>query len=361
MIFEATYKDMKKAMDMMRATLSDSEFKSGNHAVTLEATDNEDVIFYFIDKKNKVEITYKLKEAKMIYEGVATCSLKELLDALKQFSKSKEVILIERDGDELRVDDGVFPESVFFLFDDEDTVIVEEVKREVLFCSDGKTLSGMLNRASLPLKKTEFPSEKLDTQSIYFSSIEDGTAQVVSFSMHQSYYEKREVDASSPFNLILSKPKARALQKLSEGMGQLTFSMSLQDERPAIVLSDDSDTVTIVLKGDYVTDGVIANSMSAVFKGLNEKRPEWAKAMDNSLDKIGKLTVRDNLLFSQDGICLSPSGYPAKIIKDMFKNGFIQDTAVVGEVEPGAVLAIADYSSNAEKIFILSYRTTQGE
>ena len=361
MIFEATYKELKKAMDMMRATLSDSEFKSGNHAVTLEATENEDVIFYFIDNKNKVEITYKLKEAKMIYEGVATCSLKELLDALKQFSKSKEVILIERDGDELRVDDGVFPESVCFLFDDEDTVIVEEVKRDALFCSDGATLSGMLNRSSLPLKKTEFPSEKLDTQSIYFSSIEDGTIQAVSFSMHQSYYEKRKVDACSRFNLMLPKPKARALYKLSQGMGRLTFSMSVQDERPAIVLSDELDMVNVVLKGDYVADGVVANSMSAVFQGLNEQRPGWAINMDNTLDKIGKLTVRDNLVFNQDGISRSSSGYPAKIIQDMFKNGFSQETAVAGEVEQGAVLAIADYSSDGEKIFILSYRNPQGE
>ncbi|AJD93616.1 hypothetical protein JMA_42990 (plasmid) [Jeotgalibacillus malaysiensis] len=355
MLFEAKYKELKKPFDLMKSVLNDTDFKSEKHAVTMEVSEGK-VLFSFIDPKSKVEMFYQLEEAETILDGVATCSLKILYDALKTFSKSEDVIMLEREEDELRVDDGVFPEEMFKLFDDGDMVVLEEVgEKKPLFKTEGKMLSDLLNRMSIVLRKTDFPAEQLDTQAVYITSVQDETLESASFSIHQSSYERQPAEVLKSFHLAFPKPKAKLMAKILNCLDNVTVSTGTSDEQPVCVLNNKN--YQIVVKGDYEVDGNVFSALKSVFASLEERKEAGESISSSDIQELGKLTVRSNVAKESDKWKLENSGYPAKVLMDFFKAGFSNDNSVCMEVETDGVLAVLDMTKNHEKMFVMSYRS----
>lgn len=123
MIFEADYKNLKKSVTLIQNILTGTE-KNKKELMEVELHVKDEEVYFSYKGKENVQLDYKIpiSEANSILEGSMKINLNDLISAMKSFDKSSSNLLIERDGMELRIDDGILEPEIIVLSDETDTL-----------------------------------------------------------------------------------------------------------------------------------------------------------------------------------------------------------------------------------------------
>lgn len=362
MILEATFSQLEKPFLYMRSLLTETEYKTEKHPVTIEVK-NDETFFYFYDKKAKVEMIYKIEEATASLEGVATCSMKALYDILKTFKKSEDIILIEREDNFLRIDDGVFPEEIIVLYDDEQIVVtdIEELDSPLnLAVLPAGVFSDALIRSGVILKKTDIPAEVLDSQSVYVRGKTGGVICQNVFSMHNSYSETFSGMVESPFTLRIPKALVSLLSRitmvLEKQNEKIRLIQSYLDGQEFFVLENEEKSLQIAIKGKYLLSENGISAFEEVEANLNMLMERNETITVSNLTLPGKMSASTNLVFSKGGLEESQYGYQGKLIKDFIQKNAISPNSEWFETDD-KILVIRDNSEDSKKMMVLSYRS----
>lgn len=362
MIFQAPYKTLEKPLLLMKSVLSDKDYGTEKHLVTIEVPSDEkqEVLFSFYDKKSKTEIVYTMTDAEVLLEGIATCSLKVLYDTLKSFKKSDDVIMIEREADELRVDDGVFPEEMILLMDDEELVVIEDIEESFpLFSVDGSLLSSSLSRSTVILRKTDIPTEKVDTQAVYLTGMPDVPLSINSFSIHHAYTESIHGTTRYPFALAIPKPTASLLNRLLALLPEIECSSSTVEDSESLLIQDVDKHVRIMIKGSFMVNTSISTTFTSVKENLDERLASEEVRLIENIKLPKKVTAQTNVQLSGDELVESVNGYSGKMLNDLIKKGGFDKNCHWLDIQDEGVLLVRAKDDSSEKTLSVSYRTAE--
>lgn len=116
MIFEATYPVVKKALTTIQNILTGSELTKPEFTTIQLHVEEESVYFsYQGEKEFQLEYQIQLAGANPILEGDLQICFQDLMAVIKSFDKQAGTLLFERDGYELRIDDGVYEPEIIIL------------------------------------------------------------------------------------------------------------------------------------------------------------------------------------------------------------------------------------------------------
>lgn len=359
MIFEADFKSMEKPFQIMKSFLTDTDYKTEKHAVTIEVS--EDVVtFSFYDPKMKLEMVYTMDDAEVTLEGIATCSMKGLYDCLKTFKKSDDVIMFEREGNLMRVDDGVYPEEILVLFEDEELVVVETVDSILpLIEINGAFLSDMMSRAQVILKKTDIPSEKFDTQSIYLVGTSPNNLFLHSFSIHQSYTEETTASIHTDFTLELPKQMTSLLTRVSSILPNMVISQGFTDGQEVLYIKSNDENVYFYMKGSFVLKSNLGKAFHQMSVSVNHFLSNQNLETLVDLTLPGKVNARMNLSIQEGKFVETECGYAAKIMKDFIQKGAITKDSLSVEQEDEGILYLSTADNHSKKTVVMSNRNHQ--
>lgn len=358
MIFEADFKSMEKPFQLMKSFLTDADYKTEKHAVTLEVSDIVTLTFY--DPKTKLEMVYTMDDAEVMLEGIATCSMKALYDCLKSFKKSEDVILFEREGDIMRVDDGVYPEEMLVLFNDEELVVVETVDDIVpLFNMNGTFLSDVMSRSQVILKKTDIPVDKFDTQSVYLVGTAPDNFFSHSFSIHQSYTEQTSATIHTDFTLEIPKQIASLLTRVSAVLDDIQISQGFSDGQQVLYIKALDRNVYFFIKGNFILNSNLGKAFRQVANTTNEFFDNEEGTLLVELKLPGKVSAKTNLVVENGVFVEAENGYAGKVIKDFIQKGAITKGSLSFERKEDGILLLTTTDDYSVKTMAMSYRKLQ--
>lgn len=114
MIFEANHGEIKKALTMIQNTLTATELNKNDFSM-IQLHVSESGVYFSCQVENQLEYQINIPEAEPILEGSLYIKLQDLMEIIKSFDKNTITLLFERDGMELRIDDGVLSPEVMIL------------------------------------------------------------------------------------------------------------------------------------------------------------------------------------------------------------------------------------------------------
>lgn len=118
MIFEVDYSVIKRHLTTIKNMMTDTEWRNPEYnTIELHVDDDKVFISYQGVNQSKFDYQFDLIKAEAILNGSVRLNIKELIEALKTFNKDSGNLLIERDGNELIIDDGVYEPELIILDD----------------------------------------------------------------------------------------------------------------------------------------------------------------------------------------------------------------------------------------------------
>lgn len=365
MIFETTYQTLELPLSLMRALISDTEYKMGRHALTLEV--GEKVTLTFYDKKMRVDMKYTIEDATPVLEGVATCSMTDFFEVLKSFKKAEDVLLIEREENLLRVDDGVYDEDVIGLLDDGDLVVIDENEKVTsFFKADSKEFSAALSRSALMLKKTDIPADELDTQSVYIEA--RGTDELLFnvFAIHHAYREESSAELFHPVSLQFPKTMVSLLTRFTDALKKKNLSFVLEeadrDEQSFLVLK--GEHFEIAVKGKFTIPVSKTNVFSTVAKNMENILSTLSPTEIKFSGAISKSKASDLVVLEDEKLVKAESGFSAQMLNRFEqKNAWTNQSQAYQIVEQDGqptILVIRDEVPGVKKMMTFSYRSNKG-
>lgn len=367
MIFEIAYNELQVPLAMIKELLTDKEYKGDVKLITLEVT-RDKVSLLFEDDRLGVRFKYDFEEAEAELPGTATFSFASFYELVKVFKKSEEVILIERDGNSLRIDDGQYPEELLTLKPDMELNPYPQASSAVpYFSMESDTLIDGIQLASTILKKTDIPAGSIDTQAVYVGT-GLGTVSFTSFSLHNFHRSIRPAMVSYDDRLILlPKPVASAIAKIATSGRKHILDWQVAEfpgddfTKPGILLQSEDNQAMFSFKLEPVDE---EKSIRITFNTLEENFKEAVKSAEltslSDISDIGKVNTDDNLVIKNGEFHLEPSGYPAQLVRKLWEKGAWKEDGKVFYVESGIssapIMCLYEEVNGEEKITGLSYR-----
>lgn len=366
MIFEVNYNELQVPLSMIKVLLTDKEYKGDVKQVVFEVT-KEKVLLFFNDDRLGVRMEVELDGAEAILPGEATCSFSSFFEMAKVFKKSEEPILVEREGDFIRIDDGVYPEEMLKLKPDVVPVILPSAELAEPFIGiTGVGLRDGIQLASTIVRKTDIPADMIDTQGVYLGA-EGNHVTFNSFSLHNFHRSKRKGTVYQEQMIKLPKPVASALSKITD-----TSKKSIPEWRLSLVNGDDSDEKGVLLASTsgnislFFTLAPLENAKSFAhhFKAveLNFKETKGTANLESieKLTTLGKVKLDDNVVIESGHCVVKPAGYPAPLVKKLWEKGAWKDNGQVFYADGGGgakpVLCLYDSEEDEEMMTTVSYR-----
>lgn len=365
MIFEINYNELQAPLAMIKELLTDKEYKGDVKRITLQVT-KEKVFVYYHDDRLNLRIRAELDGADAQLPGMATCSFATFFETVKVFKKSDEPILIERENDHIRVDDGIYPEETVTLREDEDvnelpdTALIEKfagVRAECL--RDGIQL------ATAIVRKTEIPSESVDTQGVYLGAKGD-FIEFTSFSLHGFQRSKRLGVVYREHMLALPKPVASALAKVAHTgrneIAEWTFSEGDAGEEAGngLLVESDNGMFAMFFALETKQGNQLAETFRAVEANFLETMASCQLGEISDVTSMGKVKTDDNVLIVDGVAVVNPSGYPAQMVRKLWDKGAWEESGKVFYSDGGngqnPVLCLYSNEKSGEKMTSLSYR-----
>lgn len=363
MIFEVNYSDIQAPLAVIKELLTDKEYKGDVKAVTIEVT-KESVFLHFHDNRLGIRIKARLNDADAQLPGTATCSFASFLEVVKVFKKSDEPLLIEREGDFLRVDDGVYPEEMMPVREDASTPTFPDLNAGSEWLEmEAQAFGDSLQLASVMVKKSDLPAEMVDTQAVYMGT-KGNQVSFSAFSLYNFQRSKRtagvyreslkhlpKMVASSLSKVALSGKKAYPTWTISEVEGE-------EDEDKGILLEDGNRLFSLFVT---LPEASNASDLDGAYQTLEQNfhisllNEECLHITD--VVSMGKIKADDNCII-EDGVCkLNPTGYPAQHLRKLWEKGAC-DIYFYSDGGQGAQPAICLYNKDedGEKMTVLSYR-----
>jgi hypothetical protein len=366
MIFEINYNELQVPLMMIKELLTDKEYKGDVKQITFEVT-KEKAMLLFSDDRLGVRMKVELDGAQAELPGVATCSFSSFFEMVKVFKKSEEPILVEREGEFIRVDDGVYPEEMLKLKQDETPNLLPNTELvEPLLGISGVRLRDGIQLASTIVRKTDIPADMIDTQAVYLGT-EGDVVTFNSFSLHNFHRSKRMGTVYQEGMVQLTKPVASALAKIADVSKKSIEEWSLSSvngeellDKGILMKSADENISLFFTLSPLANWDMVSNTFKTV--ELNFKESMRLTNTENILNvtKMGKVKAEDNVVIIDGNAVIQASGYPAPLIKKLWEKGAWEDSGTVFYADGGTgaklVLCLFDDAEGEEKMTTLSYR-----
>lgn len=365
MNFETTYQTLELPLSLMRALISDTEYKMGRHALTIEV--GEKVTLTFYDKKMRVDMKYTIEEATPVLEGVATCSMTDFFEVLKSFKKAEDVLLIEREENLLRIDDGVYAEDVIGLLDDGDLVVIDENDQVTsFFKANSKEFSAALSRSALMLKKTDIPTNELDTQSVYIEAKGKDELLFNVFAIHHAYREESSAELFHPVSIQFPKAVVSLLTRFTDALKNKNLSFileeALRDEQRFLVLR--GEHFEIAVKGKFTVPVSKTNVFSTVAENMENLLSTLSTTAIKNSSAISKAKASELVVLGDEKLVKAESGFSAQMLNRFKqKDAWTNQSEVYQIVEQDGhptILVIRDAVPGVKKMMTFSYRSNEG-
>lgn len=368
MIFEVNYETLQKPLSMIKSILTDNDYKGDTKTISLEATQDEARI-YFKDEKMGTEMIFSLDGSEVVLPGRVSCSFSTFFEVVKVFKKTKEVLLIEQEGEAVMVGDGVYPDEILTAKETEEVFDLES--GTPLFQSKIGVMKDGIDLASSILKKTDIPEEQLNTQSILLAT--SGTqVSLNAFSLYAFHQMTFNATIHQEKSLSLPKTTASMLLKLAkaqkEDESEWCFSEVRGEEfdSTGVLIQSPDAKITMFFRLDLDTTG---NSLSVMYQELGENIKQalskggTTTLFINNIKGIGKVTKDDNVAFDGNQLKLSSFGYSAPLFKKLVEKGAVKEDGkifILDDNEDSTTPILCSYinDNGLEKITTMSYRVT---
>lgn len=362
MIFQAEYKDLQKPMARIRALLSDADYKSDIKRITLEAT-QANVMIHYVDERLGLNIKAIVEDASIELAGKVTCTFASLNETLKVFKKSDESLMLEREEDILRIDDGVYPEEVLMVQEDE-PLNDWEMSDKVWATVPAEALKTGIQSCLPLLRKSDIPETELDTQAVYLMT-SDSAVEVTAFALH-SYHHAIFPAQVEKENRLIGLPKAIAtvVAKLMEATASECPSWILATVEKAngrvFQLSDGEGFDVAIEQEMMVTEERLRVLFHSLTQNFRESMQEVEQLPFSGTSEIGKVKASDNLVLADGKPVMSPVGFPAMLIKRAGDKGAISAESSYfhppANEETAQLLCFYEKKNGIEKMTAFGYR-----
>lgn len=212
MIFEVDYSVIRRHLTTIQKTLTGTEWNKSEFT-NVEFHVNEEGVFisYQGDSNSQLEYQFELREAEPILNGSLRVNARELLEVLRTFSKASGVLLFERDGNELRIDDGVYEPELIILSQENELEEVFSVTRP----TESVTLSKDWLEKRMELARINNRTTFLPATNHVALLVRDNTIYLRSFNLTNLYESKIKFDDSLPdLTFLLVKTASARLSRL---------------------------------------------------------------------------------------------------------------------------------------------------
>lgn len=229
MIFEVDYSVIKKNLMIIKNILTNTEWnKSEFTNIQIHVKDEHVFISYKGEEKTQLEYQFDLVGAETIINGSIQINLKELLEALTPFNKNSGVLLFERDGNELRIDDGVYEPEIITLSEKNELKEIFSVARPKKHVNlSKKWFEKRMDLARMNIKTTFLPA----TNQIALL-IQDCGISLRSFNLTNLYESKKRIEHSIPeLTFLIEKQASARIARLLK---------AIKDEEIKLLANNDS-------------------------------------------------------------------------------------------------------------------------
>lgn len=360
MIFEADYTVVKKALTTIQNLLTPTEAnKNESRMVQLHVKGEQVYISHQGKKGSQLEYHLNLMGANPIFDGSVLVDFQELNSAIKSFSKSSGTLLFERDGNEIRIDDGVYEPELILLPENSD------VEREFFLKPPFEKVkvptewfSHRLELARLNTKATFLPATSEIALLSYPQSI-----QIRSFNLSNIYESTLTLESPSPIKneiFLLDKNAASRMAKLLKTTRAKTISLYWTSKELFVYTSDfvfrfagvqepDSEELFKALPTAEMTQGVARRILS-----LSELQGSIERCNTESFHLIpigNQISILTEL--PEDEVPEKTLSYSIKTLKKVLSKWMPTAELIVGTKENCHALTLSHHDQQTEDWFIL--------